>query len=209
MELVGCKIEVVRPCLCQNRFVQENPGASLYNLESLKDFVRIMTHAVDGMEGSDTAALETVCNYWNRFSAGWRQKNTEIPSSIAESVTNVCLFHDSLNTFQSRILTTIKFIYGPLAAEMGLPAKKRPTRFANKSHLLHFARQLWKEDWFGYPNPSPRVDDWAFLGERLGHNGRSHNVFVVLQIFVVENFCTTRGEEWAVVRRPSSRSWPT
>jgi hypothetical protein len=38
----------------------------------------------------------------------------------------------------------------PLAAEMKLPAKKRPTRFANKSHLLHFARQLWKEDWFEY-----------------------------------------------------------
>lgn len=78
------------------------------------------------------------------------EKNSEIPTSIAESVTNVCLFHDSLNTFQSRMLTTNKFIYGPLAAEMKLPAKKRPTRFANKSHLLHFERQLWKEDWFEY-----------------------------------------------------------
>jgi hypothetical protein len=38
----------------------------------------------------------------------------------------------------------------PLAAEMKLPAKKSPTRFANKSHLIHIARQLWKEDCFEY-----------------------------------------------------------
>jgi hypothetical protein len=206
MGLVGCKIEVVRPCLCQNRFVQENPGASLYNLESLKEFVRIMAYAVDGMEGNGTAALETVRNYWNFFSAGWRQKKNSLkyPTSIAESVTNVCLFHDSLNTFQPRILTPNKYIYGPLAAEMGLPAKKRPTRFANKSHLLHFAGQLWKEMvWISKSiNESGRLG--FGLGERLGHNGRSHNVLLLLQIFVVEKLCTTRGEKWAVVRRASS-----
>jgi len=57
-----------------NRFVQENPDASPDNLESLQDFVRTMAYGVDGMEGNDTAALETVRNYWNCFSAGWRQK---------------------------------------------------------------------------------------------------------------------------------------
>jgi hypothetical protein len=46
----------------------------------------------------------------------------------------------ALNAFQFRMLTSDKFIYGPLAEELKMPAKKRPTRFANKSHLLHFAR---------------------------------------------------------------------
>jgi hypothetical protein len=115
-------------------------------LESLKDFVRTIAYAVDGIKGNGRAPLETVRNYWNCFSAGWCRKIPKIPTSIAESVTNVCLFYDSLNTFQSRMQTTNKFIYGPLAEEVKLPAKKRPTRFANKSHLLHFARQLWKED---------------------------------------------------------------
>jgi hypothetical protein len=73
-----------------------------------------MAYAVDGMEGNDTAALKTVRNCWNCFSAGWRRKNPEIPTSIAESVTNVCLFHDSLNTFQSRMLTTNKFYLWPV-----------------------------------------------------------------------------------------------
>jgi hypothetical protein len=67
----------------------------------------------------------------------------------------------SADTALSNISLTTKFIYGPLVPEMGLPAKKRSTRFANKSHLLHFAGQLWKEDWFGYQNPSTRVDNWA------------------------------------------------
>ena len=51
---VGFIIQVVGPRLCQNRFVQENPGASPYKLESLKEFVRIMAYAVDGMEAKDT-----------------------------------------------------------------------------------------------------------------------------------------------------------
>lgn len=34
------------------------------------------------------------------------------------------------------MITSNKFIYGPLAEEMKMPAKKRPTRFANKSHCF-------------------------------------------------------------------------
>jgi hypothetical protein len=63
-------IQVIGPRLCQNRFAQENPGASPYNLESLKEFVRTMAYAVDGMEANDIPALETVHNYWNCFTAG-------------------------------------------------------------------------------------------------------------------------------------------
>jgi hypothetical protein len=82
---VGYIIEAVRPRLYQNGFVQENPGASPYNLESLKGFVREMAFSVDGMEGNDTAAVETVRNYWNCFSTRWRRKNPEIPTNISVS----------------------------------------------------------------------------------------------------------------------------
>jgi len=66
-----------------------------------------MVYAVGGMEGNDTATVETVRNYWNCFAAGWRRKHPAYPRALQS----------------------------PLAEEMKLPAKKRPTRFANKSHL--------------------------------------------------------------------------
>jgi hypothetical protein len=76
-----------------NRYVRDNPGASPHNLESLEGFMREMAYAIGGMESNDIPALETVRNYWKCFTARWRRKNPEIPTSIAESVTNVCLFH--------------------------------------------------------------------------------------------------------------------
>jgi len=91
-----------------------------------------MAYAIDGMEGNDTAAIKIIHNYWNYFTAGWRRTNPAILTSITESVTNVCLFCCSLNSFQLRMLISNKFIYGLLAEKMKLPAKKRLTKFVNK-----------------------------------------------------------------------------
>ncbi len=122
-----------------------------------------MIYVIDSMEGNDTAAVKTVRNYWNCFKAGWRRKNLEIFTSIVESVTNVYFFYCFYHPFQPRRLTPNKFIYGLLAEEMKLPEKKRSMRFINKSHLLHFARQLWMEDWFEYQKLLIRVDDWGLI----------------------------------------------
>lgn len=42
-----------------------------------------------------------------------------------------------------------------------MPERKRERRYANKNHLYHFARQLWKVDWINLDTPSLRVIDWA------------------------------------------------
>lgn len=55
----------------------------------------------------------------------------------------------------------MKFIYGPLRKELNMPERKRKRRYANKHHLYHFARQLWKVDWWKYELPLTRVVDWA------------------------------------------------
>src|SRR6266536_6379527 len=62
--------------------------------------------------------------------------------------------------FGLRKLIRRQFIKGPLAQELGLTKSKRPRRFATKTHLLHFARQLWMADWFEYKVPTTRLDDW-------------------------------------------------
>jgi hypothetical protein len=74
-----------------NRYARKNSGASPYDLESLKGFVRVMAYGIEGAEGIDEACKETVRKYWNDFTAAWRRANPEIPREITRSVTNVCL----------------------------------------------------------------------------------------------------------------------
>ena len=76
-----------------NRYQRQNPGASPYNLKSLKDFVRKMAYGIDGVEGIDAPGSETVRKYWNTFTAAFLRANPEkpIPRGIAASVTEVCI----------------------------------------------------------------------------------------------------------------------
>jgi hypothetical protein len=46
-----------------NRFAKEYPGSSLYDLVSLKDFVKNMAYGIDGVKDNPTAALDTVSQY--------------------------------------------------------------------------------------------------------------------------------------------------
>jgi hypothetical protein len=74
-----------------NRFVkEERPGAIVHDLEALKHFVYWQAAAIDGTKGLE-ACVETVRNYWNRFTAGWKRKHEAIQKDIAESVTNVSM----------------------------------------------------------------------------------------------------------------------
>jgi hypothetical protein len=130
-------------------------------LKSLQGFAKEMAYAIDGVEGIDAACIETVRKYWNAFTAAWRGLNSEapeMPRDIIRSVTNVCSFHNL--SFERSVLRPAQFIKGPLAKELGLTTSKRPRRFATKTHLLHFARQLWMSDWFEYKPPATRLDDW-------------------------------------------------
>jgi hypothetical protein len=52
-----------------NRYAQQNPNASAYDLGSLNGFVFEMAHSIDGAEGIDKTCEETVCKYWNNFTA--------------------------------------------------------------------------------------------------------------------------------------------
>ena len=38
---------------------------------------------------------------------------------------------------------------------------KRPRRYASKTHVLHYGRQMWTMDWYIYETPKTRVSDWA------------------------------------------------
>jgi len=46
---------------------------------------------------------------------------------------------------------------------MEMPKTKRPRRFATKTVLLNYARQLFAEDWIEYKYPGTIIDDWALL----------------------------------------------
>lgn len=121
--------------------MQQNPDASPYDLVSLKAFVREIVYGIDGAEGIEEACEETVRKYWNNFTAAWRRGDPEKPRDIARSVTHVCLFVRS-DLFGCCELNLMQFIKGPLAEEVRLTKSKRSRRFATKTHLLHFARQL-------------------------------------------------------------------
>lgn len=155
--------------------MKENPDASVYSLKWLKDFIKHVTLGMDGQRGyydsdSDTdnedewipPYVESVRNYWNNFT-GARQRESpddSISDHIQKSVTQV---------FFPRLLTSsavsanlyLQFIYGPLKSELKMPERKQESRYANRNHLYHFARQLWMVDGFVYLKPSTRVEDWA------------------------------------------------
>lgn len=126
-----------------NQYAEEHPGATPYDMESLKDFVKNIAYGIDGVEDDPKAALTTVGQYWKDFTAGWRRDHPAIPANTIHSVTN--------------------FIKGPLADELKLPLNKRPRRFATKNHFIHLGRQLWTADWVAYERPATRVNDWADL----------------------------------------------
>jgi hypothetical protein len=119
---------------------------SAYNLKDLKGFMWVRAHAIRGTKRKP-ASVETVRNYWNNFTGGWKREHTAIPSDIADSVTAVRPFLSCCNYYE--MLTALsKFIYGPLKAEVGLLDEKRPRRYANENHLLLYAEQLWARDWY-------------------------------------------------------------
>jgi predicted secreted Zn-dependent protease len=64
------------------------PGATVYDVEALKHFVYLLALGVDGTKNL-AACVETVRNYWNRFTAGWKRKHELIRQDIVETITNV------------------------------------------------------------------------------------------------------------------------
>ncbi|PQE10450.1 RTC4-like domain-containing isoform 2 protein [Rutstroemia sp. NJR-2017a BBW] len=126
---------------------------SVHSLTWMKDFVKHVALGMDGQSGYDNRdsdtdeeedgwippCVESVRNYWNNFTGAWLRAYADNPISehIQRSVT--------------------QFIYGPLKGELKMPERKR----ARRNHLYHFARQLWKVDWFEYCSPGTRVVDWA------------------------------------------------
>jgi hypothetical protein len=58
-----------------NRYVQEHPDAYPYDMEALKDFVRTVAYAIDGIYGDPKGCEKTVLQYWKDFMAGWRKQN--------------------------------------------------------------------------------------------------------------------------------------
>jgi hypothetical protein len=75
------------------RFVQEeDPEASVHNLESLEHFMSIKIGSIDGMvgiDGSQDAGLNTALGYWKDFTAAWRRKYGALPGDTIESIRNV------------------------------------------------------------------------------------------------------------------------
>jgi hypothetical protein len=140
---------------------------SAYNLTDLKRFMRVRAYAIKGTKGLP-ASVETVRNYWNNFTGGWKRKHTAIPTDIADSVTEVRTSLSCCN-YYNMLTALLKFIYGPLKDEVGLLGEKRPRRYANENHLLLYAEQLWAKDWFVYQKPGTRVSDWElFLSNVFG-----------------------------------------
>ena len=52
-----------------NRYQQQNPDASPYDLVWLKRFVKAMALGIDGVDCVPEACKETVRKYWNNFMA--------------------------------------------------------------------------------------------------------------------------------------------
>jgi hypothetical protein len=155
--------------------LKRNVVVSVNSLKWMKDFVKHVALGMDGQRGYDDSdndtdededgwippCVESVRNYWNNFTGAWLRAYLDNPISghIQRSVTQVCS-----TTFSSDpVVANLhgQFIYGPLKEELKMPERKRARRYANRNHLLHFARQLWKVDWFEYCSPGVRVVDWA------------------------------------------------
>src|SRR5271155_2299151 len=118
--------------------------------------MRVRAYAIKGTKGLP-ASVETVRNYWNNFTGGWKRKHTAIPTDIADSVTEVRTSLSCCN-YYNMLTALLKFIYGPLKDEVGLLGEKRPRRYANENHLLLYAEQLWAKDWFIYQKPETRSE---------------------------------------------------
>ncbi|KAK0747306.1 hypothetical protein B0T21DRAFT_300960, partial [Apiosordaria backusii] len=128
-----------------NQYAEDHPGASPYDLKSLKDFVKDIAFGIDGVEDNSNPAEGTVMVYWKQFMAGWRRENDAIPKN-----------------------TTLSFIKYELPEILKTEGKeivknKRPRRFGTQNHFLHLGRQLWGNDWVVYDKPATRVYDWADL----------------------------------------------
>lgn len=110
--------------------------------------MRVRAYAIRGTK-RQPASVETVRNYWNNFTGGWKRKHTVISSDITDFVTEVRTSL-SCHNYYSTLITLLKFIYGPLKDEVGLLDEKRPRRYANENHLLLYTEQLWARDWYVY-----------------------------------------------------------
>ncbi|KAH8799672.1 hypothetical protein F5884DRAFT_113557 [Xylogone sp. PMI_703] len=131
-----------------NQYAKEHPGASPYDLESLKDFIKNIAFAIDGVEANEpdeeldvNAAKSTVRQYWKDFMAGWQMEHEQIQPKITRSIT--------------------RFIEDQLPDLIKMRKNKRPRRYTTKSHFLHLGRQMWTMDWYLYESPKTRVSDWA------------------------------------------------
>lgn len=58
-------------------------------MEALKDFVRTVAYAIDGIYGDPEGCEKTVLQYWKDFTAGWRRQNPVIPPKTTLSISNV------------------------------------------------------------------------------------------------------------------------
>ena len=47
---------------CWSRYAKEHPGASAYNLKTLKDFMKTVAFGIDGAEDNSNSAQGTVCS---------------------------------------------------------------------------------------------------------------------------------------------------
>jgi L-rhamnose mutarotase len=124
-------------------------------LEALKHFIYWQAATIDGTKGLE-ACVETVRNYWNRFTAGWKQKHETIQKDIAESVTNVSVKAYSI---WGQKTNPTQYIYGELMKELRLLREKKPRRFANNNHLKAYGKLFWAHDWKEYGKPATRQND--------------------------------------------------
>ncbi|KAL2041983.1 hypothetical protein N7G274_005171 [Stereocaulon virgatum] len=137
-----------------NGYARDHPGADPYDLETLKDFVRMMAYGIDGIYGDPKAGEKSVLQYWKDFTAGWRRHASLIPPETTQSVTNFIKIH--------------------LRDELGLAHRKRLRSYGTTNHFIHLGTQLWEKDWQIYDKPRIRVDTWAkiqlyvFTSARVG-----------------------------------------
>ncbi|KAK5188855.1 hypothetical protein LTR96_010859 [Exophiala xenobiotica] len=132
----------------------KDPVKYAYDLKTLKHFTKGIVWGLDGCEGeNDLPSAKSARQVWKDFTAQFRRQNDPIPRNTTLSVTNW-------------IKEQIK--------KRGLPASKRPRRYASDNHLVHLGTQLWERDWFEYKRPGIRVSTWSetldygFTSARVG-----------------------------------------
>ncbi|KAJ4507506.1 hypothetical protein HRR83_004084 [Exophiala dermatitidis] len=133
---------------------QKDPVKDAYDLKTLKHFTKGIVWGLDGCEGEDDLpSAKSARQVWKDFTAKFRRQNDPIPRNTTLSVTNW-------------VKEQIK--------KRGLPASKRPRRYASDNHLVHLGTQLWERDWFEYKRPGIRVSTWSetldygFTSARVG-----------------------------------------